>query len=320
MNTQIATYSAQLPETIQELSKFALVGREKLAAVRAEINAIKKVGLAKEVLEQKKSEAQEIAELVTLAEVRIGSMLKEIPKSQGKRTDLETSSIIVEEVKPKTEVIKELGFSKDVASDFQQMAEHEDVVREAIAEARENDDIISRSAVLKKIEESKKPHVAFNSGNNEWYTPKEYIESAREAMGSIDLDPATSEIAQETVGAKEYYTAETNGLDKTWHGNVWMNPPYSSELITRFIDKLIEQLPNIQQAVVLVNNATETEWFNKLIKHSTAVCFPRSRVKFYMPDGKTGAPLQGQAVIYIGEQHEHFIDAFYDKGWCAVPK
>ena len=166
----------------------------------------------------------------------------------------------------------------------------------------------------------KRPHVSYNSGNNEWYTPADIIEAARETMGSIDLDPASSEIAQEVVKAKEYYTAETNGLDKKWHGNVWLNPPYASDLIGLFIDKLVSDMPNIEQAMILVNNATETEWFNKLIPNASAVCFPRSRVKFYMPDGRTGAPLQGQAILYYGKNRDAFIKNFAEKGWCAIPQ
>lgn len=321
----IVISESRLPTTIEEVSKFVLVGREKLAAVRAEINAIKKVGLAKEVLEQKKTEAQEIAELVTLAEVKIGAMLKEIPKASGgdrRSEDFKNSpqeKFEIQQEIPKAETIKELGFTPKQTHQFQQMAEHEDVVMEAIAEARENDDIISRNAVLKKIDEAKKPHVAFNSGNNEWYTPKEYIEAARTAMGSIDVDPASSDIANEVVKAAEYYTAETNGLDKKLHGNVWMNPPYASDLIGKFISKIVEERADYDQAIVLVNNATETEWFNKLITVATAVCFPKSRVKFYMPDGKTGAPLQGQAVIYIGENVSEFLTAFQNFGWECEP-
>ena len=164
----------------------------------------------------------------------------------------------------------------------------------------------------------KRPHVSFNSGNNEWYTPAELIEAARSAMGSIDLDPASNDIAQKVVKARTYYTAETNGLDKTWTGNVWMNPPYASDLIGKFVDKMVSERKNYEQAVILVNNATETEWFNRLISIADAVCFPKSRVKFYMPDGKTGAPLQGQAVLYIGDNSEKFFEAFRQIGWGAT--
>ena len=180
---------------------------------------------------------------------------------------------------------------------------------------REPEETQTPKAIVQEV--LKRPHVSFNSGNNEWYTPAEYIEAAREAMSSIDLDPASNDIAQKVVKADTYYTAETNGLDKEWYGNVWLNPPYASELIGKFIDKLISERENYEQAIVLVNNATETEWFNKLISIADAVCFPKSRVKFYMPDGKTGAPLQGQAVIYIGENKSSFFESFSHLGWEA---
>ena len=162
-----------------------------------------------------------------------------------------------------------------------------------------------------------RPHVANNSGNNEWYTPAEYIEAARKAMGSIDTDPASNDIANKVVKAEKYYTIETNGLAHDWTGNVWMNPPYSSDLISKFVEKLKEQRANYNQAIILVNNATETQWFYEIVKIASAVCFPKSRVKFYMPDGKTGAPLQGQAVLYVGDNYEKFISAFGGIGWTA---
>lgn len=167
------------------------------------------------------------------------------------------------------------------------------------------------------LEVQKRPHVANNSGNNEWYTPAEYIEAARNAMGSIDTDPASNDIANKIVKAGKYYTIETNGLAHDWTGNVWMNPPYSSDLISKFVEKLKEQRANYNQAIILVNNATETQWFYEIVKIASAVCFPKSRVKFYMPDGKTGAPLQGQAVLYVGDNYEKFISAFGCIGWTA---
>ena len=45
------------------------------------------------------------------------------------------------------------------------------------------------------------------------YTP-EYIEAARIVLGSIDLDPASSDIANQLVRAKKYYTIADNGLNQ----------------------------------------------------------------------------------------------------------
>lgn len=163
-----------------------------------------------------------------------------------------------------------------------------------------------------------RPHVANNSGNNEWYTPPEYIEAAREVMGGIDLDPASSAIANQTVGAEEYYTEKMDGLSLPWHGRIWMNPPYSSDRIGRFMEKLEAELPGVESAVILVNNATDTQWFARAVGCSSAVCFPTGRVKFLTPDGRTGAPLQGQAVLYVGEEPERFREVFGRFGWTAA--
>lgn len=314
MNDLIAT-TKQLPDTLPELTKFVLVGREKLASVRAEIRAIQKVGLAKEVLEQKKAEAQEIAELVTLSEVQIGKMLKTIPKATTNHKKLENDKT-VDFKKPKSEVLEELHIPQKTAERFQQMADHEDIVHKAIEEARKNDDVISRNAVIQKISEAKKPHVANNSGDNEWYTPAEYIEAARKVMGSIDLDPASNEYANETVKASTFYTEETNGLDKEWFGNIWMNPPYSTALIKEFAEKLANS--TFRQAIVLVNNATDTAWFKLLIQKAKAVVFTTGRIRFEKRNGSKGAPLQGQAFIYYGDNVEKFLEVFEAFGWGAT--
>lgn len=164
------------------------------------------------------------------------------------------------------------------------------------------------------VKESKKPHVYFNNGNNEWYTPAEFIEAARKTLGTIDLDPASSKIANETVKATKFFTAEDDGLAQIWEGNIWLNPPYSSGLIEKFADKLVHS--DYTAAIVLVNNSTDTEWFSWLAEIADAVIFPKGRVKFLKPDGTPGAPLQGQAILYFGNNVEAFKENFGKYGRC----
>jgi hypothetical protein len=162
-----------------------------------------------------------------------------------------------------------------------------------------------------------KPHVTNNSGENEWYTPEKFIEAAREAMGSIDTDPASSDLANQTVKAQTYFTADSDGLTKTWGGNVWMNPPYAQPLITQFTELLSDKFDSgeINQACVLVNNATETNWFQRMLDSCTCLCLLKSRVKFIDKSGNpSGAPLQGQIVLYFGNNPQSFEKSFSQFG------
>lgn len=162
------------------------------------------------------------------------------------------------------------------------------------------------------------PHVSYNAGENEWYTPKEIIKAARSVMGSIDLDPASTTEANTVVKAKEFYSIEDNGLVQHWRGKVWMNPPYSQPLIGQFIHKLVLHVQNndVLEAITLVNNATETQWFRELISVASAICFPQGRVKFWSP-ARIAAPLQGQAIIYAGADVKKFAKEFRKFGWIA---
>jgi ParB family chromosome partitioning protein len=163
------------------------------------------------------------------------------------------------------------------------------------------------------------PHVTYNSGNNEWFTPAPYIEAAVRVMGGIDLDPASNAVANEIVGAAQFFSIEDDGLSQPWNGRVWMNPPYSRSLFRPFCDKLCEEVAhgNVSEAIVLVNNNTETKAFQRMAKIASAICIPRGRVKFWHPEKKPATPLQGQAVLNFGENIRGFAAEFKAFGWCG---
>ena len=162
----------------------------------------------------------------------------------------------------------------------------------------------------------KKVHVSNNSGNNEWYTPPTFIEAAREVLGGFDLDPASSEVANATVKASRIFTAEDDGLAQEWPiGSIWMNPPYAQPLMGQFAERFSAEIRRGSTGIVLVNNATETAWFQTMSAVCSAICFPKARIRFLDPAGNaTGTPLQGQAILYFGADRAGFADVFRQFG------
>ena len=140
-------------------------------------------------------------------------------------------------------------------------------------------------------------------------------------LGDIDLDPASTDDANRVIKAAQIFTTDDNGLVQPWDGRVWMNPPYAQPLISQFCSKLVASVEagTVSSAIVLANNATETEWFHALGRVASAFCFPSGLVRFWHPQKERATPLQGQAVIYIGAAPVAFFREFRSFGLVVVP-
>lgn len=210
---EITIKQENIPTTFEDVSAFAILAQEKLKSVRAEISAIKRLGLAEEVLRQKTQEAQELAEVKLRAEVKLGELTKAMPKKQGARSDL-TSSPGVTKSATKKESLEQANIPKQRASQYEMMADNPEIVEKAIAEARENDDIVSRSLVLNMVKSKKK---------------EEQLEQAKQHI---------MEQNRPTVAPKIFVTDCTKAHLKEKCDLLLTDPPYSTDVtdIEEFVD------------------------------------------------------------------------------------
>jgi hypothetical protein len=157
------------------------------------------------------------------------------------------------------------------------------------------------------------------TGEFERYTPAKYIEAARMVLGEIDLDPSTSEEAQQTVRALQYFTAADDGLVQEWNGRVFLNPPYHRDLAPKFIDKLVTELTagRVTAAILLTNNCTDTDWFDDAVRACAGICFTHGRIRFHVPKCEDVLPTQGQSFLYFGKDVQRFEDVFCVIGFCV---
>ena len=116
--TDLIVRDNNLPAQPDELAKFVLFGEEKLNAVRAEISAMKKLNVAKEVVDMQLARAQDVAETVTLAKLKLGEIINSLPKNSGgdrKSEDFKIKNdtpVDFEKPKPKSETIAEFGLTQ----------------------------------------------------------------------------------------------------------------------------------------------------------------------------------------------------------------
>lgn len=153
-----------------------------------------------------------------------------------------------------------------------------------------------------------------SSNSNEWYTPSQYLEAAREVLGAFDLDPASSWTANQKVQAEEFFTEDDNALARDWHGRVWMNPPYGG-LAGKFVAKLLEEFDEnrVDSAIALLNAyTTDTDWFQPLWGHT--LCYTDHRISYESADGPVAGSTHGDVFVYLGDDAKRFAERFEEFG------
>ncbi len=141
----------------------------------------------------------------------------------------------------------------------------------------------------------------------EYYTPSQYTESAAAVLGQIDLDPASSELANKTINALHIFTEDDDGLSKEWFGNVWLNPPYgksqgkSNQEV--WANKLITEYRSgkVKAAILLTKAAFGYKWFEVLFEN-WPVCLATKRISFLKIDGTTDGQAKHSTAFF------HFAD------------
>ena len=240
-----------LPETLEDLTQFVLVGKAKLQAYMLKLQTVNRLSVAQEIRDQTLKEAQEVSNAVIAAEQRIGELLLAIPNAQGKRNDIKTSVPCGTEVRSKSEVVSEMGYGREY-KDYQQMAKHPEVVQKVIDDALEKGEIVTKASVMREIKfykdrisalENRKPEKVTVEVVPEDYedTKRKLAEAKRETQRlEADYQKAREKILDQDKTVEDlkaqlgqdkllkdagrdirYFTTATHDYIRRYGGHVW---------------------------------------------------------------------------------------------------
>jgi len=208
---------------------------------------------------------------------RLGELLSEMELKPGNPHHDKVNGRAPHTIKP---TLAQMGIAKHESALTQKIAavpedEFEQAMRELHTAER-----ISQSVIGPLIDN--RSYRSTGEDNDEWYTPAKYIEAARSVLGKIDCDPASTKAANKIVKAATYWTADDDGLTKTWRGSVFLNPPNSRGLIAAFIGKLVKEIDagRTTAAILVTHSSTETKWFIKAQAKATLIFFTDHRINF----------------------------------------
>jgi len=142
-----------LPDTIEDLNPMSIILEGAVEAYNAKINIEKSLNAAEEQRQATIEDGQKVGKCLLVVEAKIGKLSQKIPKETvggrpKKHVISEKQGVSTTAEKTKHE---KLGLTKSKMHTAQTISNHPEAVEEAIARAKENDTIPTKSDVIKII-------------------------------------------------------------------------------------------------------------------------------------------------------------------------
>lgn len=154
-------------------------------------------------------------------------------------------------------------------------------------------------------------HESTHNESKEWYTPPEIFKGLDI---TFDLDPCSPMERLPWIPVKNIISLPDNGLEQSWEGCVWMNPPYGSDT-PDWMEKFIKH----GNGIALVFSRTDTEWFHNSATKADALLFLQGRIRFIKPDGtRGGTPGSGSMLVACGDKAVEALRKTTLSGWFVT--
>jgi len=155
---------------------------------------------------------------------------------------------------------------------------------------------------------------------DEWSSPRRVVEPIADVLGGFDVDPCSG--AERSPFADACYTEDDDGLGQWWHGDVWVNPPYSDmhPWINRIIGEVREDGlvdTDTERVVLLCKGDVSTQWWQRAARYASAVCFVEGRLSF--GDAANVAPFPSHILLF-GTMTRDLADALGTIGSLCSPR
>lgn len=121
--------------------------------------------------------------------------------------------------------------------------------------------------------------IHYSRKSDHWATPQQLKDEFE-----VDYDPCP-------LHHDQTYPFQ-DGLSVKWHGNILLNPPFSSQ--RKWVEKAIKEIPNCKSLVLLLPARTDTRLFHELLYKKYPIEFIKGRIKF--SNSKYPAPFPSMLV------------------------